>query len=414
MKHTVSMVVLIAMFAGILNAQSGIVPVERSGGFARVFSMGGEGGLNYFMVDPINMRYNPAFAKYYSNFLWGSFGYSGASVNDGDGQFGGFNYSLTNKLTVGAILARNDHKGFGISDVSFANRMVTTLNGIGSTSRSAVKLDNNMEILGAYALSDATILGFGVAYSSTQNDFTPASGTAQKASASHIGFGVGIIQHFSKDNAIEGSVDMIFANAKYEGAVVNKVSGTTLGMSARYFHNIGKGFSFVPHVSYYMESGTVDAGGTSTDLTPFSLLTAGLGINYRSGSLLLAGGVSMMYQSMTEKATSTAPELANTDFLFPVWNLGGEFNFTDWMKARIGYQVSTNKVKREFAVTSSTKNEVVQTGFDRTGLTLGMGFKLGNFNLDATVNEEMLRQGLRNLSTGTVNSFGYISASYAF
>jgi hypothetical protein len=68
----------------------------------------------------------------------------------------------------------------------------------------------------------------------------------------------------------------------------------------------------------------------------------------------------------------------------------------------------------ETAATATTKHEVVTTAFDRTGVTLGLGFNFGKFNIDATVNDEVLREGFKNLSTGGVNTFGHISASYAF
>lgn len=414
MKRFVSLIVSIIILAGSIYSQSVIAPKEKSGGFARVYAMGGENGMNYFMIDPIAMRYNPAFSKYYSNFLWGNIGASTAAPNDGDGQMAGFNFNLDNKLTVGAILTRNDYTNSGISDIGFANRIVGTLNGIPSTSRPAVLLDNNFEVLASYSLSESTVLGAAVAYAATNNDFTPASGTAVKSDASQFGFGIGIIQHFSKDQAIEASFDMKFGSAKHEGASTNKVSGNTIGMSARYFHNIGKGFTLVPIVSYYTESSKIEAGSTTTDLPTYGLFHFGTGINYTTGDLFLAGGVSFMYESVTNKATSAAPELSNSSIMFPVWNLGAEFKLTDWLKARAGYQVSTMKNNTQSAASATTRDESATTGFNRTGVTLGLGFKFGNFNLDATVNDQVLLQGFKNLSTGAANTFGFISAGYAF
>lgn len=414
MKRFLSLVVSVIILAGSIYSQSVIAPKEKSGGFARVYAMGGENGMNYFMIDPIAMRYNPAFSKYYSNFLWGNIGASTAAPNDGDGQMAGFNFNLDNKLTVGAILTRNDYTNSGISDIGFANRIVGTLNGIPSTSRPAVLLDNNFELLASYSLSESTVLGAAVAYAATNNDFTPASGTAVKSDASQFGFGIGIIQNFSKDQAIEASFDMKFGSAKHEGASTNKVSGNTIGMSARYFHNIGKGFTLVPIVSYYTESSKIEAGSTTTDLPTYGLFHFGTGINYTTGDLFLAGGVSFMYESVTNKATSAAPGLSNSSIMFPVWNLGAEFKLTDWLKARAGYQVSTMKNNTQSAASATTRDESATTGFNRTGVTLGLGFKFGNFNLDATVNDQVLLQGFKNLSTGAANTFGFISAGYAF
>lgn len=414
MKRFVSLVVSVIILAGSTFSQSVIAPKEKSGGFARVYAMGGENGMNYFMIDPIAMRYNPAFSKYYSNFLWGNIGASTAAVNDGDGQIAGFNFNLDNKLTLGAILTRNDYTNSGISDVSFANTLVGTLNGIPSTSRPAVLLDNNFEVLASYSLSESTVLGAAVAYASTNNDFTPASGTAVKSDASQFGFGLGIVQHFSKDQALEASFDMKFGSAKHEGVSTNKVSGNTIGMSARYFHNIGKGFTFVPIVSYYTESSKLEAGSTTSDLPTYGLFHFGTGINYTTGDLFLAGGVSFLYETVTNKATSAAPELSNSSVMFPVWNLGAEFKLTEWLKARAGYQVGTGKDNIQTAASTTTKDETTLTWNDRTGVTLGLGFKFGNFNLDATVNDQVLLEGFKNLSTGAVNTFGFISASYAF
>lgn len=414
MKQVFAFVLLVAFLATVSNAQSGLVPKERSGGYARVQAMGGEGGTNPFLVDAFNMTHNPAFAKYYGNFLWGDIGASAAAANDGDGQFAGFNFALDNKFTLGAILARNDYKGSGISSVSLTNGLVTALNGLPGTTRNPVNLDNNFQVLGAYALSDATVLGLGVAFASTQNDRTPASGTADLSTASQFGVNLGLIQHFSKDNALDFSFSFVSGSAKNEAAKINKVSGSVIELGARYFHNIGRGFSFVPVASFTTMSGTVDVAGASTDMDSYSNLALGAGLNYTTGDLFLAGGVSFATESWTAKATTTTPELTRNHMWFPVWNLGAEFKVTEWMKARLGYKVATNKDKMETAATSTTKNEVVTTMFDRTGVTLGLGFKFGNFNLDATVNDEVLRQGFKNLATGGINTFGHISASYAF
>lgn len=141
MKKIFTFLLIAGLFSCTIHSQSGLVPKDRSGGFARVYSMGGDGGVNYFIVDPINMRYNPAFAKYYTNFLWGDIGASTVSVNDGDGQLSDLNFSLTKDFTLGAILARNDYKGLGISGLGMTNNLVTILNGIGSTTRNAENLD---------------------------------------------------------------------------------------------------------------------------------------------------------------------------------------------------------------------------------------------------------------------------------
>ena len=55
MKKLFALVLVVAFMATAVNAQSGLVPKEKSGGYARVQAMGGEGGSNPFFVDPLNM-----------------------------------------------------------------------------------------------------------------------------------------------------------------------------------------------------------------------------------------------------------------------------------------------------------------------------------------------------------------------
>jgi len=58
-------------------------------------------------------------------------------------------------------------------------------------------------------------------------------------------------------------------------------------------------------------------------------------------------------------------------------------------------------------------NELIRTGFGKCDVRLGVGFRFGGYNLDATVNDDALRQEF-NLVGGGVASFAYLSASYAF
>ena len=43
---------------------------NRYGGYARLYSMGD----NPYVIDPDNIKFNPAYSSIYSNFLWGDIG----------------------------------------------------------------------------------------------------------------------------------------------------------------------------------------------------------------------------------------------------------------------------------------------------------------------------------------------------
>ena len=147
------------------------------------------------------------------------------------------------------------------------------------------------------------------------------------------------------------------------------------------------------------------------------MITAGFGINYIVGDFLLAGGPAFATTTVTTPAIPNGnPELKTSTMIFPMWNLGLEWKMNDWLMGRLGYVGNTNKVTSESSngATPPAVNENVTTGFAPYGATLGLGFRLGNFSLDGTVNVEVLRQGLNNIGGGYGQAtFAYMSASYA-
>ncbi|MBM2841301.1 MAG: hypothetical protein HW412_1829, partial [Bacteroidetes bacterium] len=114
----------------------------------------------------------------------------------------------------------------------------------------------------------------------------------------------------------------------------------------------------------------------------------------------------------------------------PVINIGGEWWFTDWLAGRGGYYRSLGKIKTESegatgAGSTTETNTTVPNSLLFIGgitpathdglVTLGLGFRFGNFGLDATVSEEALRRGLGLIGAqDNINTFGFINLSYNF
>jgi hypothetical protein len=111
---------------------------------------------------------------------------------------------------------------------------------------------------------------------------------------------------------------------------------------------------------------------------------------------------------------NVSPELSYGETLFPLWNIGVEWNMLEWFVGRLGYIAYTGSSSDEFPNTVTSKTEVVSTFFAPTqrGVTLGVGFRFGDFSLDATVNEDVLRQGFNTIGGGGP-TFAYLTASYA-
>jgi len=73
----------------------------------------------------------------------------------------------------------------------------------------------------------------------------------------------------------------------------------------------------------------------------------------------------------------------------------------------------SNKTIESDATTTTVDKRVISFfAPSQRGITVGVGFRLGDFSLDATVNEDVLRQGLNNIGGGG-STFSYLTASYA-
>jgi hypothetical protein len=373
-------------------------------------------GDNPYIVDPNNIAINPAYSSMYQNFLWGDIGSSVANPEDGYGQFAGFNYGLDKDFTLGFLLTRNDF----MSSYSIGNLDPRNLVGqINSNVPGAnlVPLDNNFELLGSYDFGTFA-LGLGLSYASTTNDYKPATGTGDKNSASQFGINLGIMSSFSYNFKFDAALSLVLPSATYEpgAAGVDKVEGsnTDLLINARGFWRLSKKVSIVPTVAFYNSSGSYKVGSQSTDLPTWMGIAVGVGLHYRVGDLLIAGGPSFMYESNKYPSVeNVSPEETDSWTTFPAWNLGAEWYLTDWLIGRLGYVASTFSQTYQYTATTTTVDEQTTTGFGRGDVRLGVGFRLGGFNLDATINDDVLREGL-NLVGGGTNTFAYLSASYAF
>lgn len=390
---------------------------DRSGGYARVMSL----GYNPYVVDPEFIKYNPAWTGMYKNFVWGDFGGSSFGPYASSGQFVGFNFGITDNLTLGAMLTRDDFMSvfdamynfgsIGRLDPGFLVPQINSIVGAGSV----VPLNNNIEVLGSFRVGQI-IIGAGISYAASTNELKPAVGGTQTGSASQIGFNAGLLMELSRKFTLDASVMFMSPSASFEPATGTKteLSQTFIGAQGRLFWKFNNNVSFVPAVKFYSASGTVDAGGKSSDLNSITLLNAGFGIQYRNDDFMLVGGPALQTISTTFPAVPTvSPELTTSSFYFPVWNLGAEWFATDWLTARAGYIASTYSTTNESAASVTTKNETTITGYMPGNVTLGLGFRFGGFALDATMNVDVLRQGLNNIGGGTP-TFAYISSSYAF
>ena len=395
---------------------------KKTGGLARLTGMGG----NIYVADPFFTTINPAWNSEYDNFLMGDLG-SNASTPfsaGGSGQYISANFRLNKNWTLGGLLTRNDFNGFSIAllDPGTNNSLGLPFPGVVSTvnnivgAGTVVPLDNNVEVIGTYSIGN-TAVGLGVAYASTSNDFTPDTGAVTEGTASQIGVNLGILANITRSFKVDAGVSFVLPSATFTPPTGTETSAsqTIILVNIRGFWMHSSKVTVVPVIAFATATGSFETGGTSTDLNSFTSFAAGLGMNYTVNDFLFAGGILFNTNTLTipgNAATST-PDLDNTAMNFPIWNLGMEWNMTDWFVARLGYIAITGRATAQVNGTTGI-NEFGTTYFLPTtrGFTVGVGFRLGDFSLDATVNEDVLRQGLANIG-GVGATFAYLSLSYS-
>lgn len=401
---------IIFTFVATSFAQEGDKKDVRYGGFARIYSMGD----NPYIIDPDNVKYNTAYSSVYSNFLWGDIGSTAASLDDGVGQFIAFNYRIGKEFTIGAMLSRNDFSSGNIAS-PYANDLVSQINN-NVSGAAIVPLGNNFELLTAYSFGNF-VVGLGASYASTTNDFTPATGTGNKNGVSQFGVNLGILGKLSPQFNLDASFSLVLPSAKFTPGTGDAVeaSGTYMMANARGFLKLSKAFTLVPTLSFANQSGSFSVGSQSTDFPSMMSFGVGIGLSYQVENVIISGGPALMFESTTTPADTNAsqPELKDSRFVFPAWNFGAEWFLTDWLIGRLGYVASTFSQTTQTPASSTTVNERTRTYFDRGDIRLGVGFRFGSFSLDATVNDDILREGFR-IVGGPDNTFAYLSASFAF
>ncbi len=418
---------VLLMLSTIAVAGAGDNP-KKTGGLARLYGLAG----SPYVMDPTSIMVNPAWGAVYDNFLWGDLGSTaGAYASGGVGQFAGVNFGVSKNLTLGAIFSRADflmpsiaspdplaRAGFGV--VSILNSVVG--------GNAVIPISNNFEVMGTYTSGNHSF-GIGIAYTGTTNDFNPAAPAAGgpltlEGSVTQIGINAGYLGRVTKGILVDLGASFILPSATYTpsptsaGTNESKVSQTVIGVNGRIFVDVSKKLTFVPAVTFITGSGTVDNGAvdpvTSTDLPSVTAIIGGVGANYEVGDFLLTGGLGVVSASITTDAVANvSPELSQSVFTFPAWQVGIEWNLLEWFVGRVGYQSTHSKTTTESTATASTINETIATVSPALdGATVGVGFRFGDFSLDATVNEDVLRQGFQIIG-GNGPTFAYMSLSYA-
>ena len=386
--------------------------IKRTGGYARFLSM----GSNPYIIDPEAIKVNPAWGNYYYDFLWGDIGSNAGPDfgNSSNGQFAGVNFALSKNFTLGMLLTRNDFNTFSIGKL---DPLANLGDGFGVLQEvpGAVALNNNLEIFSSLKMRNL-ILGLGVAYAASKRDTKLPTFGETNITASQLGINGGIIANFKNNFLLDAGVSFIFPSASDEPpapAAKTSASQTIIGINARLFWQYSEKIRFVPTFYFVSASGSQVLNGQPGDLNSLTSIGFGFGIEYSIGDFLLVGGPGFNNNSWRiPSIPNSQPELSNSSFTFPIWNLGAEWTVLDWLMARMGYTASTSNNTTQTPGGALLVTETTITQYTPGTVTLGLGLKFGDFSFDATINSDVLREGFGNIGGG--RTFAYISTSYAF
>ncbi len=394
-----SIVMAVVLTASMLFAQE---KANNPGGTARTISLGG----STYVEDITNLTINPAYGGVYTNYVFGDIGSTSTPFgNDGVSRYVGVNFKVTENLTLGGLLSS--------SDSPFATQIIAVdpFNAINN-----VPIDNNIELMGSYKF-DNIIAGLGVAFMSSSQSSEDVTGTLLESSASQFGINAGVILPLGSVK-LDVATSLIFLGETVEPKNVdkNEVNQTIFSINTRAFWGLSKKVELVPTFNFTTASGEVKVGTMKNNIPTLTQVSAGLGMNYRVGEILLTGGPSVVYMSAKRDAikdnagTQLSPSLTNSITVFPAWNLGAEWNLTSWLTGRLGYDSYTLKLTNETPDNATDKTTNKFVGHQRGNAYAGLGFKISNFNIEAVVNSDVLRQGLNNIGGGGA-TFAYLSAS---
>lgn len=425
MKYGKLLLVVLAMLA-MVNVSFGQDAIPS--GTARFEAL----GYNPFLFDASrDMDNNPAWGSYYRNYMFGDVGREVVNQYQLTGQFAGINFGLGKQIALGMILNKRDDMFNDFTNDGYFNAT--------GVQQPIVPI----KVLFAYK-SDNFSFGIAPYYASWSTERKAVVGTFTSDSilkSSAFGVTLGTVLWFNKTDFFEGVVKVGMNSFKSDVSITGVLNATDVrdnegglqlgvGLRGRFLAEKNSRTSLVPYIAFNMYSWNPKIVTTptawTTILPKYSRfnIRGGLGINMPVlDDGLFIGGLSVGFNSYNAKVEDqSAYDFTYTQFVFPQFNLGLEWKFTEWLTGRMGYAraVISDKglekynggappVANEFTNWSTSPTDADQT------VTMGLGFHFGRFSLDATMGEKLLKSGPY-VVTGNDGKelFGVISASYNF
>jgi hypothetical protein len=407
------------------------------GSLARHVALGGGGygfsgdirtyGGNPFVIDSYNITVNPAFGDRFRNVVFVNAGaitgLSSQPLSSFGGPFVGAIFEISPRVTFGGTISFESFPGVTGVNTDIANSIAlsSTLglaqqyNGglAPSPGFTQLRARNAAQLQLTYNTGDGkggVVLAGAASFTTTS--LGPLANEPRPQPAANItqlGFTLGLLITTATTSMFDLSGTVLLPRVSLP--IPNSTNGslafasTIIAVNARYIARVSQAFTLIPIVNLY----TVSSG--SPYYSNITSIDAGLGFNYLVGPLLFVGGVSLSSNSGGNSASlvsAGANPALSQELILPRFNLGVEYAVINWLRIRAGYA--------GYSSSSRSNDVVVPTYFNYAlsqGVSLGLGFVFGNFNLDVTTDTETLRRGLGNIGSGQP-TFGFISANFRF
>lgn len=369
-------------------------------------------GFNPFIKDAsIDINRNPAWTTQYRNYAFGDIGRDVVNEFQLKEQFAAVNFGISKEIALGMVLNKYEDRW---------NDMDTSMISGYGINRPVVPF----KLTFGWQASPNLALGLAPYFTSWSKETSDSNIT--KLNSIVFGGTIGLFSDL-KGGWVEGAVDLKFHKYKKDATISNSQTvnenngGLSLGVFARGFFNVNKqmDLNLVPYVEFSMfnwdpRQTVPTLAGDDKSYKNMSF-GGGLGINmpiFDKG--LLAGGISLGYVSTKNEQPSANNTHTITNFIFPAFNLGLEWPFTEWLTGRLGYQRAVGSEKDETIKTKTTyTTSTFVTDADHT-ITAGLGFHFNRFSIDGVIGEKFLKEGVYIVSGRPNNLFGMLSASYYF
>ena len=457
MKKTLAFTLILALCQFGLAQEK---PLAVSGGVARTAALGG-GPTNPYITDYTDVYINPASALLYTDLLYANVGYQFAGYS-ANGQNIGFTLG-TSGIAIGISIGHEEgpmyaKNSYGSGTFSNSDYMLPTLN-----AQSPLTSREPLAPVQLYAGFSVGPIKLGAAVYragwSQTDDGTGSVGAKQKlvVSNNQTGFKVGTLLGDDK-TYLDASALLRFNGSSAEFTDNNtaanpsagkySVTGTELGINARFFMPLSDKLTFVPIGRYYTFAYEPEVTLTPAPANPLTKpnsysrneLEIGAGMNVKVQGGLVAIGLSMQRISLNNDVTKfdAVPKTVTVKqkrvwFDLPKVNIGAELALNSWATARFGYfkrfSTLTTTIDNPAMTSTNTPASTTETSQSLEAmyapalgmasaadqqLSIGLGLSYDRIALDGYIADQMLGD-MPYILSGKVNGvFGVLSMSYKF